>query len=241
LRPIFWHIYISNFTEFRWFFDMYRSCVLYGCLGVSAYLLLAFSLAALSFGHCSAPTFSTRVFIYGPLVSMPWEWDMSCIAFKFGPDLYRLLTTWKQSLTELLAYILQFWNFIERWFLYIINRSLSMAAWVSRVLALVSPRVGLGWRVKATPQMSPSPLTDIQRRRSNSSNSKPELNPAHGHAEAEPSLICKAKSKNEKRRWTRICSAARSLCLCCVPYRDYIRWLYFVCVKELLLLLLLYR
>ena len=43
-------------------------------------------------------------------------------------------------------------------------------------------------------------------------------------------LICKAKSKNEKRRRARICSAPRSLC--CVPYIHRLYSLAILCVRQ---------
>jgi len=73
-----------------------------------------------------------------------------------------------------------YWASFDDFFIYIIiNRSLSTAAWASLLLAL-------------------RPLTDIQwRRRSNSSNSSPAMNPAagHAHAEAEPSSSARPKAR----------------------------------------------
>jgi len=100
------YMYFWNLIGFRRFFDIYISLLCSPWLPGHLYLSAArFILWA----------FFPRVFIYAwTLCSHFPHHELNCV-FRIGPNVYRLLTTWKQKSDRIISlYILLFWSFIGR-------------------------------------------------------------------------------------------------------------------------------
>ena len=109
------YMYFWNLIRFRRFFDIYISLLCSPWLPEHLYLSAA---------HIIIWAFFPRVFIYAwTLYSHFPHHELNCV-FRIGPNVYRLLTTEKRSLTGLLAYIYSYFEVLLGelwWFLYIYN------------------------------------------------------------------------------------------------------------------------